>query len=162
MLRLRNSSKTDAVTGSPLVLIIDDEPDVATYLEAVLSDHGWRVRVAHRAEEGLETARKDVPDLVLLDVMMPERGGLSTLVAIRKDPRLEAVPVVLVTGVPRQLTWRWEDMLRIARQFRPDAVIEKPVTPEHLPEEVRRVMGGRSDRSVGKAAPDGLAVVTEP
>lgn len=162
MLRSRNVRTTDAAGASPLALVIDDEPDVATYLAAVLADHGWNTHVAHRAEQGLATARDDVPDLVLLDVMMPERGGLSTLVAIRKDPRLEAVPVVLVTGMQRQLTWRWEDMLHIAWQFRPDAVIEKPVTPDHLLEVVGRVMSDQSDRSVDRTARAGRAVVTEP
>ncbi len=162
MLRSRNTSAEVDSGARPLALVIDDEPDVATYLAAVLTDHGWRTRVEHRAEGGLEAARAETPDLVLLDVMMPERGGLSTLVAIRKDPHLMSVPVVLVTGMQRQLACRWEDMLHIARQFRPDAVIEKPVTPEHLLEVVDGIVGRPVTGSGGQLAADRPEVVTEP
>lgn len=126
-----------------LALIIDDEPDVATYLAAVLEDHGWRSRVEHRADPGLAAARDERPDLILLDVMMPERGGLSTLVAIRKDELLADVPVVLVSGIQRQLTWRGGDMLDLARRFRPDAELEKPVSPDELIRVVDEVVGKR-------------------
>ena len=71
-------------------LIIDDEPDVATYLAAVLADHGWRVRVAHRAEEGLEKAREDLPDLVLLDLRLPDVSGLDVLQQLKAAGLVEA------------------------------------------------------------------------
>jgi len=161
MLRLRNAQVATQSGARPLALVIDDEPDVATYLSAVLADHGWRTRVEHRAEAGLEAARAETPDLVLLDVMMPERGGVSTLVAIRKDPRLASVPVVLVTGMQRQLTCRWEDMLHLARQFRPDAVIEKPVTPEHLLEVIDGILRRHASGSGDSLANDRPMVVTE-
>jgi DNA-binding response OmpR family regulator len=128
-----------------LALIIDDEPDVATYLAAVLEDHGWRSRVEHRADPGLAAARAERPDLILLDVMMPERGGLSTLVAIRKDELLADVPVVLVSGIQRQLTWRGGDMLDLARRFRPDAELDKPVAPEELMRVVGEVLARRCE-----------------
>jgi len=162
MLRLRNIRSGVQSGARPLALVIDDEPDVATYLAAVLTDHGWRTRVEHRVDGGLEAARAETPDLVLLDVMMPERGGLSTLVAIPKDPRLASVPVVLVTGMQRQLTCRWEDMLHIARQFRPDAVIEKPVTPEHLVEVIDGILDRRANGSGELRATDWRKAVTEP
>jgi twitching motility two-component system response regulator PilH len=109
------------------VLVIDDEPDVTTYLEAVLGDRGWRVSTANSADEGLERARQDVPDVILLDVMMPERGGMSTLVALGKDPALSAVPVVLVTGIQSQLNRDFEAYLGRFHNFRPDGYLEKPI-----------------------------------
>ena len=66
-------------------LLIDDEPDQTTYMSTLLEDQGWQVRSANSADEGLALAQEEVPDVVLLDVMMPERGGLSTLIALRKD-----------------------------------------------------------------------------
>jgi len=113
-------------------LIIDDEPDITAYLGALLSDNGWEVRTANSADDGLALAREEAPDIVLLDVMMPERGGLSTLVAFRKDEKLKSVPVVLVTGIQETLTQDFEAYLGRFKVYHPDAYIEKPIEPEHL------------------------------
>ena len=72
--------------ASKIALIIDDEPDIATYHATLLEDNGWSVRTELSGDEGIAAAKREKPDVVLLDVMMPERGGLSTLVGFRKDP----------------------------------------------------------------------------
>jgi len=115
-------------------LIIDDEPDVAAYFATVLSEHGWQVRTATTGDEGLEIARDESPDVILLDLVMPGgRGGLSTFLALRKDPRLRSVPVVFVTSFPRPCAGDDHDFLtRRAPRFQPDAYLEKPVEPQYL------------------------------
>lgn len=115
-----------------LALIIDDEPDVATYLAIVLRDNGWEAVTAHSADEGLRLAEERVPDVVFLDIMMPERGGMSTLVAFRKHPLLAGVPVVFVTGIQSHLTEDFEAYLGRFKHYHADAYIEKPVKPETL------------------------------
>jgi len=118
--------------GQLRALVIDDEPDQTTYLSTLLRDHGWEVRTANSADEGLALALEVVPDVVLLDVMMPERGGLSTLVALRNDPKTKAVPVVLVTGIQATLTHDFKAFLDRFKKHHPDAYIEKPVDREQL------------------------------
>ncbi len=120
-------------------LIIDDEADARTYLATVLTDNGWLAQSAGSGDEGLALAREKPPDVVLLDVMMPERGGLSTLVAFRKDERLKSVPVVLVTGIQETLSQDFEAFLDRFKVYHPDAYLEKPVTPERLLEVVNRL-----------------------
>jgi DNA-binding response OmpR family regulator len=123
---------------SKSALIIDDEPDITRYLATLLTDNGWQVEIANRADDGLEMARRHPPDVVLLDVMMPERGGLSTLVALRKDAGLRGIPVIFVTGVDAVLHNIYDPdhelrtYLKRFRHYRPDAVVEKPVKPEVL------------------------------
>jgi twitching motility two-component system response regulator PilH len=114
------------------VLVIDDEPDQTTYLSTLLQDQGWETRTANSADEGLALAQEEVPDVVLLDVMMPERGGLSTLIALRKDERTKSVPVVLVTGIQAELTHDFSAFLDRFKKHHPDAYLEKPVDPERL------------------------------
>ena len=114
------------------VLVIDDEPDQTTYLSTLLEDQGWEARTANSADEGLELAQEEVPDVILLDVMMPERGGLSTLIALRKDERTKSVPVVLVTGIQAELTHDFSAFLDRFKKHHPDAYLEKPVDPERL------------------------------
>jgi len=122
-----------------LAIIIDDEPDVATYLAIVLRDHGWEAMTANSAADGLRLAEEHVPDVVLLDVMMPERGGMSTLVALRKHPVLKDVPVVLVTGIQSHLTEDFEAYLKRFKHFHPDGYLEKPVEPAVLVETLDKV-----------------------
>jgi twitching motility two-component system response regulator PilH len=128
-------------------LVIDDEPDQTIYLSTVLQDHGWETRTAHSAEEGLAMAQAEVPDVVLLDVMMPERGGLSTLVALRKDPKTSSVPVVLVTGIQDELTHDFGNFLARFKKYHPDAYVEKPVDPERLLEILDGVCSSAAARS---------------
>ena len=123
-----------------LAIIIDDEPDVATYLAIVLRDNGWEALTANSAEEGLRLAEEQVPDVVFLDVMMPERGGMSTLVALRKHPVLGQVPVIFVTGIQSHLTEDFEAYLDRFKHYHADAFLEKPVTPELLLETLDKVL----------------------
>ncbi len=113
-------------------LIIDDEPDVTTYHGALLSDNGWSVRTANSGDEGIALAKQEAPDVVLLDVMMPDRGGLSTFLALRKDPNLKTVPVVLVTGIQETLTTDFKSFLDRFKTHNPDGYNEKPVDPKKL------------------------------
>ena len=122
-------------------LIVDDEPDVATYLAAILEDGGWRARTANDANRALELARAEPPDLILLDVMMPSKGGMSTLVALRKDERLQEVPVILVTGIQQTLTEDFEAYLGRFKHYKADAYLAKPVQPEELLETVEKILG---------------------
>ncbi len=113
-------------------VVIDDEPDVTTYLETLLTDNGWRVRTANSGEGGLELLRQERPDVVLLDVMMPEKGGLATFLAIRKEPGLADLPVVLVSGIQEKLTGSYQAFLDRFKHHRPDAFVDKPVDTAEL------------------------------
>jgi twitching motility two-component system response regulator PilH len=114
-------------------LIIDDEPDVATYQARILSDHGWRVRIASNGDQGLALALEEAPDVILLDLMMPGgRGGLNTFMELRKTPRLASIPVVFVTAYPEPDPDDLYNFLGRQKRLRPDAYLEKPVDPETL------------------------------
>jgi twitching motility two-component system response regulator PilH len=113
-------------------LIIDDEPDVTTYHGTVLSDHGWKVFTANSGADGIAIAQEQVPNVILLDVMMPAKGGLSTLIALRKDERTKAIPVVLVTGIQENLNADFEAFLGRFKTYNPDGYVEKPIDPVAL------------------------------
>ncbi len=115
-----------------IALIIDDEPDITTYHGTLLSDHGWRVLTANSADDGLMLAKETKPDVIMLDVMMPDRGGLSTLVAFRKDENLKEVPIILVTGIQECVTQDFENFLSRFKHYHPDAYLEKPVDRDLL------------------------------
>jgi PAS domain S-box-containing protein len=79
------------------VLVVDDNRDLREYLTNLLGAH-WTVAVARDGDDALASARRDPPDLVLADVMMPGLDGFALLQQIRDDPRLAATPVILLTA----------------------------------------------------------------
>ena len=85
--------------GKKKILIIDDEPDVASYLEMVLRDGGYATVIASDSNEGMALARREKPDLVTLDISMPRASGTRFYKEIKTDAELASVPVVIVTAV---------------------------------------------------------------
>jgi CheY-like chemotaxis protein len=81
------------------ILVIDDEADTVIYMETLLQDNGYETVSASNGQEGLEKAKSENPDLVVLDVSMPEKSGMRFFKEFKSDPTLEAIPVVFVTGV---------------------------------------------------------------
>jgi CheY-like chemotaxis protein len=81
------------------ILVIDDEMDTVIYLETLLQDNGYETISANNGQEGLDKAKSEMPDLVVVDVSMPEKSGMRFFKEFKSDPTLEAIPVVFVTGV---------------------------------------------------------------
>lgn len=81
------------------ILIVDDEPDVVSYLEMILQDNGYKTLTAGNGSEALKILRREKPDLVTLDISMPESSGTRFYVELKKDPELSATPVFIVTAV---------------------------------------------------------------
>ena len=81
------------------ILIVDDEPDVVSYLEMILRDNGYETLTAANGNEALKILRESRPDLVTLDISMPESSGTRFYVELKKDPELSSTPVFIVTAV---------------------------------------------------------------
>jgi adenylate cyclase len=82
----------------PLILAVDDTPENLEILSVRLEANGYRVETAEDGEEGLARARELQPDLILLDIMMPKLDGISVVRALKQDPVLKSIPVILVTA----------------------------------------------------------------
>jgi CheY-like chemotaxis protein len=88
------------------ILIVDDEFGVVDALSAVLEDAGYRVLTAHNGRMALERLTEGLPDLVLLDYIMPVLDGCETLRALRRREDARALPVVLMSGIPESMVRR--------------------------------------------------------
>jgi len=134
----------------PLILIVDDEPDVGLYLTAVLEDAGYRTATSATVAEALAAVREAPPDLVCLDVMMPKESGLSFYVALRADPRLRRIPVIVVSGVAPAGEFDFRQYVQDPNIAPPDGYVEKPIRIEQFLNEVERQLSapksGRSGR----------------
>lgn len=112
------------------VLLVDDEPDALEFLRDLLEDNDFSVVSASSAEAGFTTAKKHHPDLICLDVLMPERSGMSLYQKLRSDPDLRHVPVLIMSGLSlsrdlAQVEYRRLDDGTVIPE--PDGFIEKPV-----------------------------------
>ena len=103
------------------ILIIDDDPVSRLTLQRLLSREGYRVRCAEDGATGLRYAREYEPDLVLLDVVMPVLDGYAVCQALRSDPRLAEVPVVMLTSSREE-----QDLIR-SYELGVNAFVVKPV-----------------------------------
>src|SRR5206468_3815532 len=83
---------------SETVLVVDDDPDVARFVEVNLRSAGYDVTVANDGEEGLARAIALRPDLVLLDVMMPKLDGFEVAQRLRRDPRTSSCSIIMLTA----------------------------------------------------------------
>lgn len=87
------------------ILLIEDEELIIKLLQKKLISDGYDVSVAIDGEEGLETAKKLKPDLILLDIIMPKKNGFEVLEEMNKDPEMQKIPVIIVSnsGQPMEL-----------------------------------------------------------
>ena len=123
------------------VLIVDDDPNFVESNKDLLEAEGYEVLVAYDGESGLELAKKEKPDLMILDVMMATlTEGFEISRKIPETPELRDMKVLMVTGVVRDM--------HLPFRFDPDAtwlpvdqVIDKPVPPEKLLAEIKKRIG---------------------
>jgi CheY-like chemotaxis protein len=114
------------------ILVVDDEPDAVAYLTAILEDNEYVVCSAHNAEEAMEVLDEELPDLILVDVMMPGTSGLSLIRQLRSHPKYADLPVIVVTGNAEVLHDRFHSYLDRFQVRYPDGIVEKPFDPANL------------------------------
>ena len=120
------------------ILVIDDEQDVVSYLEAVLRDNGYEVVATTDGSRAIELARTRHPSLVCLDIAMPEPTGVRIYRELRADPVLALIPVVMITGVVQQ----FKEFIHHRKQVPPpDGYISKPFEVGELLETLDRLLG---------------------
>jgi CheY-like chemotaxis protein len=126
------------------ILVIDDEPDVVRYLQTLLEDNGYRTVAAANGSEGLEKMRAAKPDLVCLDITMPETSGVRFYREAKEDPELAGTPVVVVTAVtgyggdPEP----FKHFLESRRQVPPpEAFMAKPIEQQSFLDTIAKLLG---------------------
>ena len=119
----------------PRILVVEDDPNMRGLLQVLLDTEGYEVATASDGLAGLSQAAQTAPQLILLDLNMPDLGGLRVLEQLRADPGLAATPVLVVTGQVDAVPVV-EDLLG------DDRVLLKPFAVAELLERVEQVTGG--------------------
>ena len=126
------------------ILIVDDEPDIVSYLEMVLQDQGYETATAGNGNEALEAVRSNPPDLVTLDITMPEASGTRFYKEMRTDPDLAQIPVVIVTAVTGLGgdKYAYEKFISNRRLVpAPEAFFPKPIDREEFIKSIKEILG---------------------
>jgi DNA-binding response OmpR family regulator len=108
----------------PLILIVEDDPDFLAMMVTALGEEGYRVATAQDGEEALASARRDRPDLIVLDLMLPRMNALQFRAEQRRDPQLCSIPIICLSGASHAST--------VALELGTDDCLGKPVDLERL------------------------------
>ena len=119
--------------ASPSILIIDDDPDFVDITKAVLETRQYTVAFAYNADEGFAKLQEEIPDVIILDIMMGKCAeGFIFARKIKKDPRLAKIPILVLTSMREQTGFDIPGE-RIHPKFFPvDEYLEKPIEPQVL------------------------------
>lgn len=120
---------------SALILVVDDNADNVNIAREILLSRGFEVRVAYDGQSALASVEQQRPDLVLLDVMMPQMSGMEVLDRLRANPATAGVPVILVTAKDQD-----EDLLA-GYKYGADYYITKPFSAKQLLYGIGLVLG---------------------
>ena len=113
----------------PRVLIVEDEIDLRIFISTLFSNGGYKPVVARDGDAGLQKAREILPDIIVLDMMMPEEAGVAMYRGLKTDAPLRRIPVIMLSGVTRKTFNHYLKMLNVQGEESlpvPDAYMEKP------------------------------------
>ncbi|MFZ5980105.1 MAG: response regulator [Candidatus Zixiibacteriota bacterium] len=117
------------------VLVVDDEPDIVTFIATILEDNGATVYRAYDGEAALETARLEKPDMITLDINMPGMDGVEFFAEMRQDQAIKDIPVCIITGKPELRRLIYERPVKA-----PDGYVDKPINEDNLLLNVRKIL----------------------
>ena len=121
------------------ILIVDDDSDFVEAITLILRPKKFEVVTAYNVKEGIEKVKSERPDLVVLDVMMPEKDGYSVCKELKSDPQWSHIPVLLLTAVVSHVpTTRFTQQMGMETEA--DDYIDKPVEPEVLVKRIEALL----------------------
>ena len=119
----------------PLILVVDDEPDILVFFSSVLEDNGATVIEASDGEQAIEMALKEKPDLMTLDINMPGRDGGWVFEKLRKNPETADIKVCIITGRPELRRLIYDRPVPA-----PEGYLDKPVDENTLLLNIRKIL----------------------
>ena len=128
------------------ILCIEDDPDMIDYVKLILGKAGYEVLGAEGGAEGLEAMRRELPDLVLLDLMMPEMDGADVLLHKKNDDTVRDIPVIALTAMDAP----FDQIMWLARTDLQDFIVKSKLPRRELIARIERVLQLQSASKVGE------------
>jgi CheY-like chemotaxis protein len=115
--------------GVKTVLVVDDDPDARDFFITVLEDNGYETVPARDGNEALDRIQEKIPDLITLDVTMPEKSGVGVYRKLKETEEYQDIPVIIITGVSDD----FKQFISSRRKVPPpNGYLSKPIEPEEL------------------------------
>ena len=131
------------MTQKPYILIVDDDPDILENILTVLETQPYRLATAQDGKKCMAMIKKEIPDLLILDLLMPRMDGWGVIREMRSEPRFMNVPIMVLTTVIEDASRRRYE-LETGLAMDVQEYIQKPVTPSELIRRVEQLLGLRS------------------
>jgi len=113
------------------ILVVDDEPDVVEMIKAALESASYQVIAAYNGKEGIEKAKREKPDAIILDIMMPEKDGFVACKELKGDPTCKDIPILILTAVGEHFAdTRYAKSMGL--DLEAEDYIDKPIDPKML------------------------------
>ena len=120
------------------ILVVDDEPDIRDFLSTLFSDNGYQTVTAEDGEAALEKVKAAPPDLITLDITMPEKSGVKFYREIKESDQWKQIAVIIVTGV----TGDFEKFISTRRQVpAPEGYMAKPIEKDKILGMIQKLLG---------------------
>ena len=124
--------------GQKTILVVDDDPDARDFFITVLEDNGFATVFARDGNEAMTRLDEAIPDLVTLDITMPEKSGVGVYRNLKEDDRFKDIPVLIITGISDD----FQQFISTRRKVPPpEGYLSKPVEPEQLLGKVQELLG---------------------
>lgn len=121
------------------ILIVDDDPDLVEAVTMILESKKYEVVAAYGGAEGLNKAKAEKPDLIVLDVMMPDKDGYAVCKELKADPNVSHIPILLLTAVVSKIpTTRYTQQMGLETEA--DDYLDKPVEPRVLVDRIEALL----------------------
>jgi CheY-like chemotaxis protein len=125
------------MAGPKHILIVDDEQDIRTYLSTLLGDQGYETIQAQDGGEAMQKMQEGSPDLITLDISMPEKSGIRFYREIKMDERWKHIPVIVVTGVSEDMKTFISSRHQVPA---PEGFVSKPIDQKKILDFVRSLL----------------------
>jgi len=115
---------------SKKIMVVDDEPDIRTYLMAALEDHGYEPCTFRDNEPVIDSILDEEPHLIILDIMMPRRSGVSIYKELRASQALRDIPIIVISGISPAEDFMEEGFKKLLNDPSlplPEGFVEKPI-----------------------------------
>lgn len=118
----------------PIVLLVDDSLMIHRVVGQILTDAGYKVLKAHNGRKGCEMAKTWKPDLIIMDIEMPEMNGIEAAALIKSDPEISTIPTVILTSLGS------EEDIKLASDTGAEGFLNKPVSRDDLLSTIKNLL----------------------
>jgi len=123
----------------PKLLVVDDDPDILDAITTILGTQPYAIDTARDGVECVDKVRQDIPDLIILDLLMPKKDGFAVVRELRENPKYSKIPILILTSVREDASRRRYE-LETGLAMDVQDYVEKPISPMDLLDRVKKLL----------------------